>query len=246
MFLAAASPLFGQSAARTVKDQEAKLIAVLKSGAPQKEKADACRELGRIGRHQEAVAPLAALLGDEKLGHMARYGLETIPDPSVDVALRDALGTLSGKPLVGVIGSIGVRRDAKAVKLLAGFLQAADTEVLQAAGRALGKIGTTEAAKALRDALPKTAAQNQAALCEGLFRCAETLTGRQPKEALAIYTQLNSLSGSPDQTPSGAMRGAILANGKPDCPSFISGAAKTSGKIRRPSSGTASLIMTKK
>ena len=46
---------------------------------------------------------------------MARYALETIPDPSVDDALRDALGKLKGRPLLGVIGSLGVRRDAKAV-----------------------------------------------------------------------------------------------------------------------------------
>ena len=44
----------------SAKDQEAKLIAVLKSDAPRKAKADACRELGRVGT-QEAVAPLAAL-----------------------------------------------------------------------------------------------------------------------------------------------------------------------------------------
>jgi HEAT repeat protein len=215
ILLAAASPLFAQNASSTVKDQEVKLIAVLKSDAPQKEKADACRELARIGT-KDAVAPLAALLSDEMLGHMARYGLETIPDPSVDIALRDALGKLTGKPLVGVIGSLGVRRDAKAVKPLAGFLQASDAEVLSAAARAMGKIGTADAAKALRDALPKTAAQNQAAICEGLFRCAEALAKSQPKEALAIYAQLNSLPGLPHQIRSGALRGAILANGKPD------------------------------
>ena len=32
---------------------------------------------------------------------MARYALETIPDPSVDDALRDALGKLKGRPLHG-------------------------------------------------------------------------------------------------------------------------------------------------
>ena len=46
---------------------------------------------------------------------MARYALETIPDPSVDDALRDALGKVQGRPRLGVIGSLGVRRDAKAV-----------------------------------------------------------------------------------------------------------------------------------
>src|ERR1039457_2562278 len=88
----AASP-FAKAAQPTTKDQVAKLTAVLKSDAPQKEKADACRELARIGT-KDAVAPLAALLSDEKLSHMARYGLETIPSPAVDEALRDAAGKL--------------------------------------------------------------------------------------------------------------------------------------------------------
>src|ERR1035437_6586969 len=71
-------------------DQEKKLIAVLKSDAPQKEKADACRELARIGT-KDAVAPLAALLADEKISPMDRYGLENIPDEEVEKALHEEL-----------------------------------------------------------------------------------------------------------------------------------------------------------
>ena len=96
------------------KEREAKLIAVLKSDAQLKDKADACRELSIIGT-KACIAPLAALLRDEKLSHLARYGLEPIPDPAVDEALRAALSELKGRPLVGVIGSLGVRRDKKAV-----------------------------------------------------------------------------------------------------------------------------------
>ena len=102
-----AAQLLGQTAPSATQEQEAKFIAVLKSDdAPLKDKVDACRELAIIGT-KNAVPTLAALLGDEKLSHMARYGLETIPDPSVDEALRDALGKLKGRPLVGVIGSVG-------------------------------------------------------------------------------------------------------------------------------------------
>ena len=71
--------------------QEAQLIAVLTSDATLEKKAGACRELARVAT-KEAVPALAALLGDEKLSHMARYALETIRDPSVDDALRDAMG----------------------------------------------------------------------------------------------------------------------------------------------------------
>ena len=109
-------------------EQVKKLVAVLQSDANQKDKADACRELARIG-DKAAVAPLAALLPDEKLSHMARYGLETIPSPEVDKALREAAGKLEGMQLVGVIGSIGVRRDTKAVSLLAELLHSPDNAV---------------------------------------------------------------------------------------------------------------------
>ena len=103
----ASGPLLGQTIPPA--GSEGELIAVIESdSASHKEKADACRQLGIIGT-KRAVAPLAALLGDEKLSHMARYGLEPIPDPAVDEAFRDALGKLKGRPLVGVIGSIGVR-----------------------------------------------------------------------------------------------------------------------------------------
>jgi HEAT repeat protein len=192
---------------------EDKLIAVLKSDAPHKEKADACRQLAIIGT-KAAVAPLAALLGDEKLSHMARYGLEPIPDPAVDEALRDALGKLKGLPLVGVIGSIGMRRDATAVPALGKLLRDPDTEVAQAAARSLGNIGNSAAAKALQGALPDSPGANQLALCEGLFRCAEALAeSGQRAEAIAIYDRLRN-SDAPRQVRAGALRGAILARQK--------------------------------
>jgi HEAT repeat protein len=91
---------------------------------------DVQNNAAEIGTKQ-AVPALAALLADPKLAHYARYGLEPIPDPSVDKALRDALGKIKGRPLVGVINSIGQRKDA---------------EVADAAAAALGRISGTPAA----------------------------------------------------------------------------------------------------
>ena len=56
---------------------------------------------------------------DEHLSAYARYGLEPIADPSADDALRAALAKLQGNQLIGVINSIGKRRDAKAGPALA-------------------------------------------------------------------------------------------------------------------------------
>jgi len=202
---------FGQTPA---KEQEAKLIAVLQSNAEFNAKADACRELARTGT-ADCVPALAALLADEKLTHMARYGLETVPSPAVDEALRAALGKLKGRPLVGVIGSIGVRHDEKAVPALVGLLKDPDSEVAQAAARALGKIGSPEAVKGLEAALPGASPANQLALCEGLFRCAEGFAAKsQPDKAIAIYDGLRKLNPVPHQVLAGAWRGAILTRQK--------------------------------
>ena len=207
-----------RSIAQTVpaKQDEAKLIAVLKSAdASHKEKADACRGLSFIGT-KNAIAPLAALLGDEKLSHMARYGLEPIPDPAVDEAFRDALGKLEGKPLVGVIGSIGVRRDARAVEPLKELLMQhqAGPEAMHAAVRALGSIGTVSAAEVLQEGLEHAPPEGRLDLCEGLLRCAEILAADGPRDkAIEIYDQLRKLD-APHQVRAGALRGAILTRGK--------------------------------
>jgi len=209
LMLYCAANSFAQSSQPTSEEQVKKLIAVLQSNAPEKEKADACRELARIGT-KDAVAPLAALLPDEKLSHMARYGLETIPSPAVDEALREAAGKLRGRQLVGVIGSIGVRHDTKAVEILAKLLHDSDNDVAQAAARALGSIGNQAAAKALLDTLSGVSAANQLAFCEGLLRCAEAATAQDnPKRAMEVYDRLRNVP-APHQVATAALRGAIL------------------------------------
>ncbi len=200
------------------KSDEDKLIAVIKSeDASRKDKVDACRGLALIGT-KKAVAPLAELLGDEKFSHMARYALEPIHDPAVDAAFRDALDTVKGKPLVGVIGSIGVRRDVKAVKPLSNLLlhmvqHDAGSDVASAAARALGSIGNEAAAETLREALGHTTKENQLPVAEGLFRCAEVLAEQGKRNvAIDIYDELLEEGGS-HQVRAGALRGAILARG---------------------------------
>jgi len=71
-------------------------------------------------RHQGCDPALVALLPDEKLNLYARFALEAIPDPAVDDALREAAARLQGRQLVGVINSLGKRKDAKALDLLKG------------------------------------------------------------------------------------------------------------------------------
>jgi HEAT repeat protein len=206
---ACVAPVFGAEAPATSQEQVYKLIATLKSEAPQKDKADACRQLGLIG-NRDAVPALAALLGDEQLSHMARYALETIPDPAVDDAFRLALGQLHGKPLIGVITSVGVRHDALATTQLTSFLYSTDPGIGWAAANALGFIGTSTAANALQAAWANTPAPGHLLFTEGLLRCAEGLANKGlRKDALNIYDTLLNAKVS-HQVRAGALRGAIL------------------------------------
>ena len=187
---------------------EDQLIDTLKSNASLHEKMEACRQLSVIGTRR-AVAPLVALLPDAELSHMARYGLEPLPYSEVDQALRESLRTLSGRQLVGVIRSIGVRKDPRAAKLLAERLNDADPDTAQAAARALGSIGTAPAAKALEAALDTVSDANRLAFAEGLFRCAEQLPRGAARRAYDRLRQEESLH----QVRAGALRGAILIRG---------------------------------
>lgn len=214
LLLAGAAQLFGQTAPPATPEQEAKFIAVLKSeDAPLKEKVDACRGLAVMGT-KNAVPALAALLSDEKLSHMARYGLETIPSPSVDEALRDALGKLKGRPLVGVIGSIGVRRDAKTVPLLTKLLQDSNADVAQTAARSLGRIATPDAVKALTEALPKASAASRPAVGDACLSCAEALLAKGKRDEAAAMYETVGKADLPKHFRIAATHGAIQARKK--------------------------------
>jgi HEAT repeat protein len=171
-----------------------KLIKVLKSSkSTEFARAKACQRLAVMGT-KEAVPALSALLTHPKMAHYARFGLEPIPDPSVDDALRRALGQLEGGLLIGVINSTGQRRDAKAVEALAKLAEDSDTEVAAAAAAALGRIGTPESAGVLEKVLTHT--KKVAGAC---LDCAERLLSQDNKEpAVALCGALLQRSDLPE------------------------------------------------
>ena len=145
-----AAPVLAPSTLRADdKGREAELLAVLRSDKPDADKALACKGLAVHGG-AAAVPDLAELLDNEQLASWARIPLEAIPDTACDAALRDAAGRLSGKLLVGVVNSLGVRRDAAAVDMLAKLVldPQQDAAVAGSAAIALGKIGGVASAAA--------------------------------------------------------------------------------------------------
>ena len=103
-----------------------------------------CLQLRQVGTAAQ-VGMLAGLLDDAELGQAARAALEQIPGEESGAALRAALGKLSGAPLAGVIESIGVRRDVKAVDALIPLVESKDPKVAAAALASLAAVGDGKA-----------------------------------------------------------------------------------------------------
>jgi HEAT repeat protein len=134
------------------------------------------------------------LVLDEELSVHARNALERIPGPESEKALRDALGQAKGRTRIGVINSVAVRRDAASTPALIKIL-GEDPDSAAAAAKALGEIGTLEAAKALTAARGKGPAPVQEAVVDGTLICAERLVaaGQRPQ----AITLLEALTEAP-------------------------------------------------
>jgi HEAT repeat protein len=203
-----------------VPKQESDLIAVLQSNAPQAEKAFACKDLAIYGSAQ-AVPALAPLLADKELASWARIAIEAIPGPASDAALRDALGMVQGRLLVGTINSIAVRRDRRAVNALVQKLGQPNASVASAAAVALGHIGGPQAAQALTQSLSAAPAGVRSAVAEGCILCAEWfLAEDQTAEAIKLYDRVRKAA-VPEQRQLEAIRGAILARKSAGVPLLI-------------------------
>ncbi|MBS0211204.1 MAG: PBS lyase [Planctomycetes bacterium] len=196
----------------TAQTDERALIQLLQSDAPAADKAVACKQLSVYGS-AAAVPELAKLLSNEQLASWARIALEAIPEPAVDVALRNAVPTLKGKLLVGTLNSIGVRRDAAAVETLAAQLKNQDAEAASSAAVALGQIGNSVATGILGSSLKGAPDNVRPAVAEGYILCAERLLASgQAADAAEIYERVRAAF-VPKQKQLEATRGAILARG---------------------------------
>lgn len=188
------------------------LVAVVQSNADLAERARALQQLALVAS-QDAIPALTALLADEKLGQYARDVLEGMPDPAAGAALRAALGRQKGKALIGVVNSLGVRRDAQAVEALGRL--AADPAAGAAAPAllALGRIGTPEALRIVEPAVTRGPAELRAAAAEACLITADRQRqDGQDAAALALYEKVRGAE-LPLPLRVAATRGAIFTSG---------------------------------
>jgi len=218
---------FGSVAAA---DEEPQLISVLQSDKSPAEKDAACQRLKHIGTGKSAAA-LGALLADEALSMSARVVLEGLPGPEASKALREAVAKTTGLTRVGIIDSIGIRRDEDAVGLLTPLLTDADASVASSAAVALGRIGGDQAVAALRASREKAAPAVRPAVDDGLLRAAEGLSQladqtsrdllvrKYRQQAEGLYRELYD-SQTSEHVRTAACRGWLLA-GQEQAPARI-------------------------
>ncbi|HUC86643.1 MAG TPA: HEAT repeat domain-containing protein [Candidatus Acidoferrales bacterium] len=194
-------------------NDEAQQIGILQSrSASPSEKDAACAWLKRHGTAQ-SVPALASLLTDAQLSQSARYALESMREPEAENALIAAVAQTSGLTKAGVINSLGVRHDARAVPALAKLLTDSDAEIVGASAAALGDIATPDALKALEGQLNTANPATQTAMADGCLRCAQhALKAGEDKEAMAIYQEIYQRPGK-EFVHVAAWRGMVLAEG---------------------------------
>ena len=195
----------GNAAVR--KDIESRLLKALASEISRDAKDYICRKLAIVGT-VESVSQLSKLLRMENHSHMARFALERIPGSEATRALVNALNDVDNPLKVGIISSLGSRRDAFAIAALVSLLGSSDASVIQSAAGALGQIGTTEAAHALGKAKPSPI------IFDAQLMCAETLIANNQIDAAKKIYQSLSLDHSAKLVRLAATRGMLACAAK--------------------------------
>ncbi|MBN1846846.1 MAG: HEAT repeat domain-containing protein, partial [Sedimentisphaerales bacterium] len=170
---------------------ETQLVAVLRDPqATADGKQWVCRQLSLIGT--EISAPvLGGLLLDPKLADMARYALERMEAPAAGSELRQALAKTDGAVRIGIINSLGQRRERPASEPLIQLLSNPDEQTAMAAARALGNIDGPPAIQALDQARKTASGTLRQAVVDAYLACAEQqLAEGDARQARQIYEQL--------------------------------------------------------
>lgn len=181
------------------RDLERRLGTVVAGPMSRAAKDYSCRKLALIGT-KASVPVLAARLADADESHMARFALERIPGPEAADALRQALGTVRGDLVIGMISSLANRRDEASVAALATIVRGESPSVAIAAASALGRIATPAAAAALA-AATSDAGPVAAAVIDARIACADALlAGGDRSAAKAVYESVAEAVGNAPRT----------------------------------------------
>ncbi len=203
----------GAASAVGAEDAAALLKTIQSPNAADVDRANAFQKIGDLAG-DEAVAPLTGFLADKKWSHYARFALQKMEGETPTEALLGSLDEVQGDLKVGILCSIGRRRDPIAVARLTELLADADAQVAESAAVALGWIATPNAAAALETAFTgETDAARKAALASGLLLAGQGLVkAGNAQEAIAAFDLIRAAD-VPKACRVAATQHAMLARG---------------------------------
>ena len=163
---------------------------------------------------EASVPVLVEVHGDPKTAELGRYALERIPGAAVDRALREALAKTKDRTRIGVINTLGVRRDAGVGRRpAAAGAGNGPAPTASAALFALAKIADPAAVAVLSEAQGKTKGPVHADAAEAYLQAANRLAERgSAASAVPIYKTLYA-SRDPGTVQAAALRGLAHAGG---------------------------------
>jgi HEAT repeat protein len=216
---------------------EQRLIAALKSDSTLAGKDFICKLLSVMGS-EVSVPVLSGMLADPKTAELGRYALERIPGPAVDRALRDSLASTSGRTRIGVIDTLGVRRDTASVAALRPLALGSQPGEASAALYALAMIGNPAAIEALSEAQTRTTGEVRAAAAEAYLQAANRLAaGGNKAAAVPIYKTLYA-GNVPVTVRAAALHGLGLAGGSQAIPVLMEALHGSDGRLQAVAIGT--------
>jgi len=186
-----------QASKQCSREIERLFLVFLRSDATLASKQFVCHNLSILGSEQ-SIPTLSAMLIEPETSDMSQYALERIPGLAVNEALRNALHKTAGKARIGIINTLGVRRDNAAVGELNSLLDDVDSEVVRSAITSLGKIGSLDAAWSLDRAKSKLTRDFHRNWGHACLACADKLVADSKTEyGLAICRELYSRHEAP-------------------------------------------------
>ncbi|HXK60403.1 MAG TPA: HEAT repeat domain-containing protein [Acidobacteriota bacterium] len=178
-----------------------------------------CRQLA-VFATETSTPVLERLIRDPQTCEMARSVLEKIPGKRADEALRNALRTAGTPHVVGIINSIGMRRDRKATRLLIPFLSSEET--FEAAANALARIGDQEAISALLSAKTTADSRKRSTVQEALMNWADLCVREGRIRAAYIIYRDMIFASEPAQIRIAGLHGLWRAMGNGAIPTLLS------------------------
>jgi HEAT repeat protein len=200
---------------------EGLLLKFLQSNATPAGKEAAFRQLSIVGT-SASVPVLAPLSLQIDTAEMARYALAAIPGSEVDEALRKGLAAApSDRIRIGIINSLGRRKDTKAVSALTALIGSNNTEVIAAAAAALASIADRPAVDALAAARRKATGPTRGIVSEAYLVSGDRLAERGEKaQAAAVYKEMIAAQDS-NTIRARALRGFAATDVKSAVPALI-------------------------